>query len=371
MVLGLLVAATFWGLCGRRAGGFLGAWFLLILAPTSSILPLGQVAYEHRMYLPLAAVVVLAVAGGYALCDRLLPRPAGQGGPSPFSPAMTLGRVGFWEAKKGTVPGRGATVVRWAVPAAVWAAALVALGCATVARNSDYRSLLAIWKDCVDKRPSNPAAHNNLGAVLAAAGRFDPALQRFHEALRLRPDYAEAHNNLGNALTRLGRTDEALEHLWRAVQLKPDYANAHHNLGLALAAVGRTDEALQQYQETLRLNPDFPEAHNNLGVALAKTARTDEAIEHFQQALRLHPDSAEAHNNLGIALAKTARTDEAIEHYRAALRLAPDFAAAHYNLARALANASSSNESAEHYRKFLELMPHPTDAPGSSKKTSR
>src|SRR5262245_34843450 len=44
---------------------FWGAWFFLILAPTSSILPIGDLAFEHRMYLPLAAVVVLLVVGAH------------------------------------------------------------------------------------------------------------------------------------------------------------------------------------------------------------------------------------------------------------------------------------------------------------------
>jgi hypothetical protein len=81
IVVGALLAATIWGLASRRAWGFLGAWFFLILAPTSSIFPLNQLAFEHRMYLSLAAVVVLAAAGGYVLWDWLL-----AARPSPLAP---------------------------------------------------------------------------------------------------------------------------------------------------------------------------------------------------------------------------------------------------------------------------------------------
>src|SRR4029078_12355778 len=66
VVLGLLVG-TVVGLVKRHWAGYLGAWFFLILAPTSSVGALsGQVVAEHRMYLPLAGITVLVVVGAYA-----------------------------------------------------------------------------------------------------------------------------------------------------------------------------------------------------------------------------------------------------------------------------------------------------------------
>ena len=60
----VLVAATAAGLALRPRWGFLGLWFFAILAPTSSIVPLaGQTKAEHRMYLPLAAVVKIDTPG--------------------------------------------------------------------------------------------------------------------------------------------------------------------------------------------------------------------------------------------------------------------------------------------------------------------
>ena len=51
--------------------GFWAAWVFLNLAPTSTILPIRDLAFEHRMYLPLAGLAVLAVWGGYALLGRV------------------------------------------------------------------------------------------------------------------------------------------------------------------------------------------------------------------------------------------------------------------------------------------------------------
>jgi tetratricopeptide (TPR) repeat protein len=311
LVVALLLAATAWGLMKRKAYGFLGAWFLLILAPTSSILPLGQLAADHRMYLPLAAVAALGAASGHVLWEKLLSRSAGQGGQSPFSPDMTPGRVGWWAATKGTVPG-AAPFLRWAAPMAVLAAALGALGSATVQRNSDYRSLLAIWQDTVHKDPGNALAHTNLAVALDAAGRTAEAIEHFHVALRLKPNLAEAHANLGIVLANHGRLDEAIKQYQQALQLKPRFAESHHALADALAGLGRTDEAIEHYRQAVRLKPDYAEAHHAWADALAAVGSTEEALEHYRHALRLNPENAEAHNNLGIALLQSRQPGEAI-----------------------------------------------------------
>src|ERR1043166_8746246 len=146
---------------------FLGAWFFLILAATSSFQPTDSPAYEHRMYLPLAAVVVLGVLAIHALAGRR-------------------------------------TV-------AVAAALAVGLGFLTWQRNQDYRSEFAIWADALAKRPGNPRAHNNVGKILLDGGRVQEAIEQFEQALQIRPAYAVAHDNLGSALARIGRLQEAAE----------------------------------------------------------------------------------------------------------------------------------------------------------------
>ena len=57
-----LLVGTGWGLWRNSPWGFLGAWLFLILAPTSSVMPIVDPAYEHRMYLPSMAIAVAVVA---------------------------------------------------------------------------------------------------------------------------------------------------------------------------------------------------------------------------------------------------------------------------------------------------------------------
>ena len=68
-VLGLL-AATAWAVFRYPPAAFLAGVFFLFLAPTSSILPIRDLMVEHRMYLPLAAVICLVVLGGFVALSR-------------------------------------------------------------------------------------------------------------------------------------------------------------------------------------------------------------------------------------------------------------------------------------------------------------
>ncbi|MFA5181591.1 MAG: tetratricopeptide repeat protein [Syntrophales bacterium] len=271
MIVSTLIALTGWALLKRKPAGFLGAWFFAILAPTS-LVPLPDPAFEHRMYLPLAALVVLAVIGAYRL-------------------GMILReRYGF--AKKNLAVAGMAGLL---VPAFL-------LGVITCKRNSVYADEVSIWTDTVRKAPGNSRAHLNLGVELDRAGSPYEAIRHFEEAIRLQPDHAGAYTNMGNVLTNLGKTDDGIRYLKEAIRLKADNAEAYSNLGVAFGRSGRLNEAVVQLEHALRLKPDYAAAHSNLGLALGRLGHKQEAIAHFQEALRLKPDYQAARMNLELLM---------------------------------------------------------------------
>jgi tetratricopeptide (TPR) repeat protein len=304
LIVGVLLAATIWAWRRKPALSFLGAWFFIILIPTSSLIPIADRAAEHRMYLSLAAIAVLTVAGLFWLARRL------------------------------------------GVPAIAWAASgliVLSLTALTIQRNFDYASELSIWQDTVDKSPGNPRAQYDLAHALEAENRPQQAIAHYQKALEENPDYTDALNNLGHVLSVSGNAQDAVVYLQRAIQLKPGLAEAHFNLGYALAQQGRIKEAITQLQEAIRLKPEFGDAHNNLGIALAMDGRTEEAIDQWQRALELEPDSADTHNNLAYALSRVGRMRGAISHYEQALRIRPDYVQAQDSLAKLLAALSPAD----------------------------
>jgi tetratricopeptide (TPR) repeat protein len=355
LILAAFLAGVVIALRYRPAIGFAGAWFFVILAPTSSVVPIAlQPMGEHRVYLSLASVVALVVLGLYSLI------------------------------------GRRSLVV--------FAAVVAGLGWLTIQRNQDYGSELAIWSDTVAKRPDNAWARSNLGTVLQeipgrlpdaiteyeAALQIDPALAATHynlglalarlpgrlpdaiaeyrAALRMDPNLSEAHCSLGRALlTMKGGLAEAIAEFTAALRIKPDYVSAHINLGSALSEIpGRLPEAVAQYGAALKIDPGSFEAHCAMGDALAQTpGRLSDAISEYETALRIKPDSAEAHFNLGGILSNASgRLPDAIAEYETALRLKPDFEEAHTNLGIILINIPGRlPEAIKHFEAAVQISP--------------
>jgi protein O-mannosyl-transferase len=327
VLLVTLLGATLWALRRRLPVAFLGVWFFVILAPTSSFYPLlTELAAERRMYLPLAAVITLVVVGGHGALRAAWRRQR-------------------WPADQLRL-----------LEAAVLVAIVATLGHLTVRRNEDYKSAVSFWSHVVAKRPANARAHNHLGNYLFHQSRVDEALRHLSEAVRLRPYYAAAHNNLGIVLASQGKSEEAVAHYSEAIRLIPNYAAAHSNLGIVLASQGKTEEAVARYSEAIRLDPTYAAAYNNLGILLANQGKTEEAVARYSEAIRLDPDYAQAHNNLGVALAGQGRLKEAIAHYSEALRIAPT-AGAHFNLGMALARDGKTQDAIVHLEAALRLDP--------------
>ena len=191
----------------RHPAAFPAAAALLILAPTSSVIAIvTEVAAEHRMYLPLAALVSLGVTAGFAAA-------AG---------SRARRRVAF----------------------AAVAVAVCALGSATRARNEVYRSEISLWADTVQRQPAALRARVAYGSALAAARRLPEAERELREAVRLGTGDAVAHARLGSVLAAQGRYDDALTAFERAAALDPDSADAHRGLGQIRAMRGQTAAAV-------------------------------------------------------------------------------------------------------------------------------
>ena len=323
LILAALATGVLYTPMRHRAIGFVGAWLFVILAPTSSVVPIaGSPMAEHRMYLPLAAVVVLAVVGAVALRKRLLPKQQG----------VVLG-----------------CAVCWGV--------MALLAFLTIRRNRDYSSEVSIWQDTVEKCPNNVRAHYNLGTALGQLGRAQEAIGQYEQTLLINPDYAEAHNNWGIALQGMGQMQDAINHYEQALRIKPDYPDAHDNLGTALERLGRLPEAIDHYEQALHLDPNHVAAHNNLGGALVQAGRVREAIPHFERALRIKSDFAGAHYNWGLALVQEGKLEEAIGQYEQALRIKPDYAEAQINLGNAMVELGRIEDAIGCYQQALRIEP--------------
>jgi tetratricopeptide (TPR) repeat protein len=306
-----------WAWFRRPAAGFLAAVFFILLAPASLMPGTIQTIVEHRMYLPLATVLALAVAAVHRLAGR-----------------------------------RGLFVLGLAVPV---------FGVATFQRNADYQSALSMWRDTVVKAPGNARAHNNLGNLLDDAGQIEEARREYEAALALQPDYASAHTNLAGLLIRQGRGEEIVARDREAVRAGPQSAVAHAQLGNTLALLGRWADAQAEFEAVLRLAPEDAMAHNNLGNVLFNLGRADAAAAQFERALP-QLDNPTLRFNLGTALATTGRTSDALAHFEIAAKQDPHRAEIPYSMGVLLFNEGRRDEAIPRLREALRLDPNYAEA---------
>jgi protein O-mannosyl-transferase len=299
LAVGALLAGTIVALARNRPVGFLGAWFFLTLAPTSSIMPIStEVGAERRMYLPLMAIVTLALS---PVARAFMARASSGSARSSVSANHEGSRYGY-----------GVYLVF----------ALVAglLSLATIQRNAEYRSGLTLWQTVLDRWPPHARAHRNLAAELKLANRRDEEIEHLRAAVR---DLPELRNVLGLELLALGRNREAADELRIYVRDHPRDADAWSNLGNALDALGQTDEALDAFTRAVDVNPNNGLSQRNLALQYLQKNDFDNAVAHAREGVRLTPGDPDAHNLLGLALIGQQKVDEAVAEFRTSLQLRP------------------------------------------------
>lgn len=290
LIIVIFFAATIFGLSRRRWWGFCGIWCFLILAPSSSFVPIvTEPAAERRMYLPLAGVLALIVGGVAWL------------GPHLVSNLKT----------------------RRAVFAILIGCSTVALGGRTIARNSQYASSIGILLNDLNVRPGDELLRGALVEELLAEGQMDDAVRVHHEGLTRNPASWILYDNWGRAMSARGRPAEAVEAFDRAIELRPDHAPSLAGLGLSYIQLGRPNDAVVALERARQLTPVSYSIRSNLAIAYANLGRSQEAIHELRAAVEIKPNFADGHYNLARYLAAAGDTQSAIHHLQIAARLKP------------------------------------------------
>lgn len=265
---------------------FLILSFFLVLAPSSTIVPL-HLAFEHRVYLPLAAWMA-----GFVL-------------------VIYTSLLWYWR----TAPTRASRAM----------VVTLILGCClsipwivvTRWRNEVYHSQLAMWQDVVRVRPENFRAHSDLGIFAAHAGQTALAAQHYTIALQLAPNYDVVQFNYGLFLVEhQQRIEQALPFLERAIALNP--GNAIYRFGYAdvLEKMNRLSDAEAAFRAGLNRAPDEPIAHLRLGQLFMKQRRYEEAERQLWRAAELAPYLWQPHRELGQIDLAQGNLTAAIAHYQ-------------------------------------------------------
>jgi tetratricopeptide (TPR) repeat protein len=262
-----------------------------------------ELVFEHRMYLPMTMLALLAMVGLQAIPERSL-------------------RAVFLPVAAGLG---------------------IMLGVGTAARNRLWADPILFYADIATKSPAKPRAHDLLGVALLDAGRPEDAIEPFRRAIALDSSWANGYLHLGNAYLASERPGDALEVFELGLRHRPGFYPIQERIGVALDRSGRPEEAVGYYM--------------GLGSHMAMEGRAPEAIQILQRAVTLDRTSSAAWNALGNAYFLAGDNDRAMEHYGTSVALDPNNAEALYNLARSVESVGDTAAAVAHYRRFLEVAP--------------
>ncbi len=312
----------------HRLLSFAILWMFITLALESSIFPINDVIFEHRLYLPMVGFS----AGLFLTLNNFIDNPRSQ--------ILIIGFI------------------------------LLGYGFLTFRRNMVWQDRIGFMEDVAQKSPYKARVFNNLGIAYYDNGKLESAKAAYRRAIELKPNFANPHNNLGNVLKDQGKFEEAKTEYEEALAIDPNYPGALYNLGNiyqlradfsraerfyttaiqkqptfvpAIIALGnlyldQNKMALARFHflQAGKLDPDNGTIYYSLAHVALKEQNYQEATQLLKKSIKCNPRLIQAYNDLGNLSDMKWKHDEAIAYYHQAITLNPYMADAYFNLAHAL-----------------------------------
>jgi Tfp pilus assembly protein PilF len=224
-------------------------WFFIALSVESSILPIRDAMFEHRVYLAFSGVSILFA---YFLCLVM---------PGKKRAAITV-----------------ATII------------LIASVVTVCLRAQTWQSELSLWHDSTKKAPDNARAWNNYGNALVENGNKQTAALAYQKAISANSSYSKPYCNLGKIYAEQGRLEKAEQLFLQSIKLDPGFAEAHNNIAIIYTIKKNPEKGIEHFEKALKFDRQRPMTHYNLGKALLDQNNPEKALEHFLLAVSMQPD---------------------------------------------------------------------------------
>lgn len=234
-------------------------WFILTLLPESSIIPIADPIYEHRLYLPLVGCSIFAVAGLYYLFRN-----------KSFKTVITI-----------------LTMI------------VAVCSILTYERNRVWKNEIVLWSDTISKSPGKVRPYNNRGLAYFDQGEYDKAIADFSRAIELKRDYADGYYNRGLAYHKKAEYNKAIADYTGAIIINPEYLKAYINRGQVYSANRNHENALRDFRRAIEITPLDTAGYFNLAYLYLALGEKKEAIAVYKKILKIEPNNAEARFNLG------------------------------------------------------------------------
>ncbi len=298
-------------------------WFFITLLPESSIIPLLDPIFEHRLYLPLAGCSIFGIS---AICYLFRGK-----------------KIAFLYHKK--------------INTALVFLSLIVISCSilTYNRNRVWENEISLWSDVISKSPKKIRPYNERGIAYSDNGDYDSAIVDFSRAVEINRNFSNGFFNRGNAFQAKREFAKAILDYTEAIRIAPNSLKAYINRGVVYYSNKEYEKAVLDFKRAIEINPFDTMAYFHLAYLYTSLGKKEQAIGVYKEILKINPEGAAAYYKLGSLYSSIGKNRQAIGFLKKTIDLAPNLAAAYNNLAEAYYYEKQFDLAIENCDKAIQL----------------
>ena len=288
-------------------------WIYITLSIESSIIPINDVIFEHRLYLPMFGFILL------------------------FTGIIQL------------------VIKQKMIGYAITGFVILIFSILTYTRNEVWKDELTLWNDVVEKSPKKARAYNNRGLAYFQNKDYNPALADFLKALELNPKYHHTYKNLGILYFKVRQHEKAIELYNKFIELFPFDSEIYLNRGHCHLELGNYLQAIKDYTKYISTTPNFFYGYYLRGKSYYRNGENEKALKDLNIAINLNQKFPDSYYFRGLTKLSSRNFEEAIKDFDEAIKLKKDFGEAYINKARAYEFLNRYDLAKETYTKALSF----------------
>ena len=297
-------------------------FFFLTLSIESSIIPIDDVIFEHRIYLPSFGFILILISLIYIL---------------------------FIKISKNI---------------AIITTLLIILlnSITTFQRNKVWKDEFSLWNDAILKSPNKARPINNRGLVFSKEGQWEKSIYDFSKAIELNPRFTLAYLNRGASFEKIKDWDNAIEDFNKAIRISPDNSTAFLNRGTVYENLKKYDLAISDYKQVIKLDSNNSKVWCALGGVYSILGQNYEAIADFTKSIIIAPKFSKAYFSRGNVYNRIGKFENAISDFTSAIEIDSNYAQAYSNRGVSFDNLKRVDKAIQDFSKALEIDPKYVDA---------
>jgi protein O-mannosyl-transferase len=293
-------------------------WFYITLLVESSVIPIRDVIFEHRLYLPIIGFILIVLYLIFYLSNK--------------------------------------KIMDYVV---IFLVVIITLySYLSYQRNIVWHNDGTLWTDSVRKSPENSRAWNNRGLYFLKKDQHEIAIKNFSKAIELKPNYAEPYSNRATSLFFIQEYERSLSDFNKCIEINPKIPDIYANRANVFMILNDYKSAIDDLNRVKNSQPDDPYSYIGLARSYREINDYPNAIVNYEKFLELDPKNIPSYINLAICYSLVDSIDKSIETLDRGLAINHDNTKLLFNKAKILLKHGRNEEATGVLNKIREIEPN-------------